>query len=204
MWLVVKRNISGEIRYYWERMATMFKSKDSIDGRFLDSYLVYEGAPTTQVVGLDHLEGESISVMVDGAAHPDVQVVNGTITLRLQASHVVAGLPFVSEVEPLLPELATEEGSSLTREQRIINLNISLSDSLGMTIGKYDERRNETVEEIPFRETQDLTGERLPLFSGIKTINFLEGYHTLASYFIRQTYPFPLTVTHVVNELEVN
>ena len=212
LWVAVERSVqldpedpeTVEPRWYIEKKSPQFKGTTSQEGRFLDSHLVYDGEATNILTGLEHLEGRNVSVLADGAVHPDVQVVGGQITLQYETSHAVVGLAFESEVRPHLPEIPTEEGTSMTRVQKISSLAISLYRSLGMEIGVDHSEDGERIEEQPFRRPTDLTGRAVPLYTGVYPMTFMEGFDRKSEYFIRQRQPLPLTVLSIVDEIEVN
>lgn len=202
LWTVVERMVNGFPRYYVEKKSIQFKSEEAIDGRFLDSFLVYDGPATETISGLGHLEGQNISILADGAVVPlQFVVLGGNIQLPAPASHVVAGLPYTSEVRPNLPEIPMADGTSLMRVQSITKINISLYRSLGMWIGVDNSEDGEREEEQPFRKPTDLTGQALPLVTGIYEMNFMEAYDNKSEYFIRQKDPLPLTITGIVDEV---
>lgn len=204
VWVVVNRTIDGEEKYYIEKLADWYKSDIPDDGRFLDSYLVYMGAPATTVSGLVHLAGMEINALVDGTVHPPIFVDSlGRAILQYPGSHIVLGLPYESEVRPHLADADIRDGSSRGRNQRITNVKIDLYRSLGMYVGRWDREDGEHEEEIPFRVPGDLMGQAVPLFTGWYNLAFPEGFDLEAEYFIRQKQPLPLTVRGVVDEIEV-
>ena len=204
MWVLVKRVIGGEDKWYLEKMADWFKSEDAADGRFLDSHLVYDSTPTSTISGLDHLVGESVDILADGSVHPS-RIVDGSgeITLNNNYSVVVIGLPYESEVRPHLIDADVRDGTSRGRAQRITNVSIDLYRSLGMWIGRYDKEDGDYEEEIPFRVPGDSLGVAVPLYTGWYTIAFPEGFDKDDVYYIKQKQPLPLTVRGVVDEGEV-
>lgn len=214
VWAVVRRNIDGTDYFYVEKFADTFTSEAAIDGRFLDSYSVYDDVATdtlTHGVGgidLEHLIGETVSVLADGTVHPDVVVsatASGTITLDGEYSLVVVGFNFTSEVRPFLSEIPSNDGATLGKRQRITEIRINFYRSLGVFYGRYNaEEDTELLEELAFRVPYDNMGEAVPLFSGVRIIDFPEGYDTSPEYFIRQTQPLPLTIKSVVDVVEVD
>jgi hypothetical protein len=62
--------------------------------------------------GLDHLEGETVGVLADGAPRGNFAVDQGAVALDPPASVVEAGLPFHHVIEPLPPELTNGFGAS--------------------------------------------------------------------------------------------
>lgn len=70
-------------------------------GVFVDGAGIYDGAPTTTVGGLDVFEGETVSVVADGARVPDRVVTGGAITLPEAASRVIVGQAMLRRFECL-------------------------------------------------------------------------------------------------------
>lgn len=205
VWVATKRIINGSEKYYIEKMEDWFKEEEAEWGRFLDSHLVYEGVAVTTISGLDHLAGEYVDVLADGTVHPPVFVnLSGEITLNNEYSHVVIGLPYETEVWPYNADINTDAGTSFGRMQRITDVYIDIYNSLGMTIGRYDQEDGEYEEEVPFRVPGDLTGQQVPLYTGIVSLAFPEGFDREAAYFVKQTQPLPLTIRGVVDVVEVN
>ena len=204
VWVIVERAIDGEVRHYLEKMDVQFKSPDSIDARFLDSFAHYFGSPVNVITGLEHLEGEEVHILADGTAHPTRTVVGGEILLNNTYANVVVGKQFISEIWPMLPEIPTgDSGTAFGRMQRITDIDIDLYRTLGIYIGRWSAEDGEHEEEYPFRVPGDLTGQAVPLYSGIRHINYPEGFDREATYFIRQKQPLPLTVRAVVDVIEV-
>ena len=204
VWIVVKRTISGDTdKYYVEKLEDFFKSDSSTEARFLDSFSVYDGAPTNTISNLDYLEGKTVSILADGMVHPDRVVDGGEITLQDSFSKVIVGLAYVSEVWPTITEIPTSIGTSYTRMSRIVKLNVNYYNSGGVLFGRYDSEDGERIEEAAFRRPWDLTNEPVPLFSGTISYNFLLGFDRDIRYFIRQIQPLPLTVRGIVDLIEV-
>lgn len=202
VWAIINRTIDGNEVYYVEKMFEAFKSTDSLDARFLDSSVLYEGAATDTITGLDHLEGESVAILADGTVHPNVTVNSGSITLNDEYSTILVGLNYISEIWPLPPDAAGSEGTNLGRMQRVRHVLVDLYRSLGMEIGREDSEDGEYAETVPFRIPGDVTGTRVPLFTGIKKIDFPEGYDRQTKYFVRQRQPLPLTLRAAVDVVE--
>jgi hypothetical protein len=214
VWIVVRRSIDGTDYFYVEKFADTFASEESVDGRFLDSFSVYKGAATDTIVhgtggiDLEHLIGETVSVLADGTVHPEVEVLpddDGTIVLDDEYSTVVVGFNFISEVRPYLMEAPSNEGSTLGKVQKILEIRINFYRSLGVFYGRYNaEEDTEHVEELAFRVPSDNMGEAVPLYTGTRIIDFPEGYDNTPEYFIRQEQPLPLTIKSVVDVVEVD
>jgi hypothetical protein len=117
LWMVARRNKGGGQR----RILVSSKRSDRMR---LDAARLYSGAPANGVTGLDHLDGESITLMAgDGAGnfaqYRDVPVTGGAASLPagVTAPVIVAGLPYVSRFESLPLDLGGP-GSTQGSRQR--------------------------------------------------------------------------------------
>jgi hypothetical protein len=201
---VVKREIDGDDKYYFEVFADRFMAETAEYSRFLDSHLVFNTTATDTVTGLDHLEGKEVGILVDGLVHPPRTVSSGEITLDAEYTHIVVGLPYTSIIWPLLEDVATAaEGTSLSRSQRISNLSVNLFKTLGCVMGRNDVEDGETTELIPFRNAADAYIEQIPLFTGWFKVGYLEGFGLESDYFFMQTLPLPMTIRAIVDTVEV-
>ena len=73
---------------------------------YLDSYneQYYEPAQTV-LDGLDHLEGQTVQVLVDGAVEPSKVVTGGQITTERAGNRIAAGIQIKSKVVTLAPDV---------------------------------------------------------------------------------------------------
>lgn len=149
----------------------------------------------TEISGLDHLEGEDVTVVVDGALPSTQQIytVSGNmITLKRRAAVVTVGLPYSGTLH-LLP---TAKGATLKR--KFSDVTIGLVKSLGMTIGQFgnDMRRIYFNEDVP-------AGHPPALFTGEKRIHFESTYAYDPEIIIIQDQPLPLMVLYIVFKSEI-
>lgn len=209
VWLTVRRYVNGSWRYYLEKLAPEFRGTTANEGRFLDSYTVVDNSVTQAsfLNGYTYLEGKTVSILADGTVHAPVLVqAGGYIPLDDVYDEIVFGLPYYSEVRPLLSELSLKDGTSKGRTQRITSLAIDFYRTLGIYIGRTsqeDSTQYDHEEEISFRLPQHNMGEPVPLFTGIHTHDFPEGFDVTSNYYIRQKQPLPFTVRGVVDSVEV-
>jgi hypothetical protein len=111
VWVVVNRTIDGATARYIE----VFDSGDgtgTTDG-YSDSYLTYSGVATTTLSGLDHLEGETVQIKVNGATHADKTVTSGAVTLDVSATTATVGLPYTTTIETLDEDFDVGRGTML-------------------------------------------------------------------------------------------
>lgn len=100
VYFVVKRCINGETKRFIERMHTRIIENTS-DGFFVDCGLKAEfQEEVTEIKGLEHLEGKTVSILADGGVYSAV-VEGGAVTLQNPAKKVTIGLPYTFELETL-------------------------------------------------------------------------------------------------------
>jgi len=198
LWMVVKRTIGGLTKRYIEYMTPLFDdATDQADAFFVDSGLSYSGPPATTFSGLEHLEGETLSILADGATHPDDTVVDGSITLDRSASKVHIGYSYNSDIFTLRPEAGSQDGVSQGKTKRIHRVTLRLNNSLGGELGEDEDSLNLLV----FRTTTDPMDTVPPLFTGDVTMEWDAEYNTEARMFIRQSQPLPFTLLAIMPQL---
>lgn len=200
LWLTIEREIAGQPLVFLERMDAIRVPSTTTDVIHLDSYSRYSGVPISVIHNLEHLIGRSVSILVDGAQHPDRSVsAQGQLTLDYPGSEVYIGLSYSSVCEPLLENVAMSDGGSKGRTARLVSGDILILNSLLFEFGTDEIDMN--LE--PFRYATDITGVVEPLFSGIKQVLWSGDYDIEPRLILRQTMPFPFTVLGIVLKAEV-
>jgi hypothetical protein len=201
VWVIVKRTINSVTRRYVEYLNGFdFTETDNTTFNFLDSQLNYDGSATTTITGLDHLEGETVSVLADGSTHPDKTVSSGSITLDRSSTKVKVGLPFTSLLQTMRLDAGAANGTSQAKTKRIYDISLRLYESVGVEVGPD----LQNMERIPFRSSADSMDTAIPVFTGDKEIEFRGNYETDGFIFVRQTQPLPLTVLSLYPNLVTN
>ena len=90
--------------------------------------------PTATWSGLDHLEGQSVSVLADGIVKAPVAVSAGAIQLDAPASAIVAGLDYRHVVEPLPPLVSNAIGTGYGIKVRLIEATFRLLETQALTV----------------------------------------------------------------------
>lgn len=155
-----------------------------------------------QFSGLDHLENEVVSVLADGAVHPQRRVQSGLITLNRKASIVHVGLPYDFFVETTRFVTQGSVGTLQGQKARVQRVNLRLHESLGGEVGVGPDPNK--MEEFVFRQTASSMNRAIPLFTGDKEVPVPEGWTTEPTIFIRQPQPLPMTVLAVMPRMEAN
>lgn len=200
IWLVVERDIDGGPRRYIEFIETQFDSETQTleDAYYVDAGLTGTSVTaTTTWTGLEHLEGEAVSVLADGAAHPDVVVTNGTITLTRTANTVQVGLGYTSRVRTVPIEVGGNGETSIGKLKRATNAFIRFVD----TVGARAKQEGSSYEDIipfgpgPMNQPPDL-------FNGTKKITLSGRRDYDLQVTVEQTQPLPMTIVNIAIEME--
>lgn len=196
-WLIVKRTVNGATVRHIEYITPRFDSNTTQDAFFVDSGLTYDGAPADVISGLGHLEGQTVSVLVDGATHPDRVVTGGSITLNREGSKIHIGLAYESNIKTLNIEAGSADGTSQGKTKRIHRVAMRLYKTLGLKFGPADDK----LDTMTFRTSADEMGNPPALFTGDKSINWNGYYETAGLIYLRQDQPLPFTLLGLFPQL---
>jgi hypothetical protein len=194
VYLSVKRTIDGTTVRHIVYLKSLYFNDDVTDAFFVDSGLTYDGSATTTIKSLNHLEGETVTILADGAAHADKTVSNGTITLDRSASKVHVGYGYTSSLETLRMEAGAEDGIAQGKIKRIHGVTARFFQTVGAELGPD----TSNLDRLPFRDSSMAMDEAVPLFTGDKEISFPSGYDNDAKIVIRQTQPLPMTILAIM------
>lgn len=194
VYLSVKRTINSATVRHIVYLKSLYFNDDVTDAFFVDSGLTYDGSATTTITSLNHLEGETVTILADGAAHADKTVSNGTITLDRSASKVHVGYGYTSLLETLRMEAGAEDGVAQGKIKRIHGVTARFFQTVGAELGPD----TSNLDRLPFRDSSMNMDEAVPLFTGDKEISFPSGYDNDAKIVIRQTQPLPMTILAIM------
>jgi len=165
------------------------------DSFFVDAGIVDTGGDVT-IDGLDHLEGETVTVLADGAVQANKVVSGGEITIDEAADRVVVGLPYTYQVSPMRLDVNTQTGTTLGSIRNISKLDISFfatgNARFGDGIDTYD---------IDWRTTEPY-GSPPDLFTGFKEAQFDGGFTTEMNIVISGSDALPCTVRAIVANID--
>ena len=200
LYIIVKRTINSVTRRYVEHLTLFDYGTDQTDAFYVDSGLTYSGGATTSITGLDHLEGQAVTILADGATHPNKTVSSGAITLDRSSTKVHIGLPYTSLLQTMRIESQSNEGTSQSKTKRINEVTLRLHETVGVEVGAS----LTDMERIPFRSSAAAMDTAVPLFTGDKQVEFRDDFNTDGHVYVRQTQPLPLTLLSIYPMLTVN
>ena len=142
------------------------------------------------ISGLDHLEGETVSVQTDGDPYAQYlyTVIEGQVYLNELASVIHAGLPYTGTLQFLPLGDGSRTGTGQTKPRKIYLTALRLFKSLGIWIGQDENSLRElTPKDYGF------TGQA-SLFSGDMEKFYGGTWSKNAEPIIKQTRPLPLFI----------
>jgi len=202
-------NSAGKIKINKEIIKYTGKSSNDLTGCTRGENLTTAAAHTSgdtvdQVVetlsGLTHLEGQTVSILADGATHPTKTVSSGAISLDRAAKKVKVGLAYTSLLQTMRIDAGSQNGTSQGKTKRIYEITLRLFETVGVEVGPDLDH----MERIPFRSSANPMNEGIAPFTGDKEVEFRGNYDTDGFIVVRQTQPLPLTVLSVYPRLVTN
>lgn len=160
---------------------------------FLDSAVTYEfEEPSAVLTNLQHLEGRTITALVDGGVIDGLVVENGQVTLPDPATSVTAGLGYTSTIETLPLAYQTQSGWTLAKPQTQAKAVLRLVDSRAVKAGPTDTK----MEALRSRVTE-LPGQPPALMNGVYETLLRPELNGGARMVVQSSDPLPFTVTSI-------
>ena len=200
LWVIVKYTIGGATRRYIAYLEAEAQEGDTQSGwAYSDMMLTYSGAAATTITGLDHLEGEEVWVLRDGARHPNCTVSGGSITLQIASEVVQVGLPCPAVLETMNIDGGSQSGTSQGKTKRVHAMTIRVDNSLGGMAGPDDAN----LTEMRYRTPSVPMGEAPPPFTGDVEMEWGGDYSKQMVVRIVKDRPMPMTVIAIMPQAVV-
>jgi len=190
VYVVVARTINGGTKRYVERLKPIDFGTDVQDAFFVDSGLTYSGSAATTISGLDHLEGQTVKILGNGATHTDKTVSSGSITLDRAVTKAHIGLSYNSVLQTMRIDAGGAQGTSQGKIKRVNDVTVRVYRSLGLRVGSSESQ----TDLIPFRTSASPMDKPVTMFTGDKEVEFDGGYETDGHVVVSQAQALPLTV----------
>lgn len=152
----LERTINGERKRYLELLSKNFNDDVApSDATFLDcSIRITSEEEFDTISGLDHLEGQTVRVIEQGAYQGDYTVENGEILLDADVTDVLVGLPYEAYFDTLERDFQDKQLSTKMSKLRVYKLKLYLVRTLGLTVQRLETGRVTTLVTFdPSRET---------------------------------------------------
>lgn len=189
-YVLVERNN----KWMLEKFDETLNSDSSLDGTSM--------TPKATWSGLDHMEGNLVTVLSENAVQSPKRVSGGKITLDYASTSIEVGYPYTHCIAPMPPTVQSVGGPGQGRSMRPIShtFRIQNSASLRLDTGKG-------FLEIPFKRLGNSILDRVPeAYTGDKTVRAF-GWRrggTAPLWRIEHDVPVPFTLLSVSSEISIN
>lgn len=194
LYVIVRRQVNGLQKRYVERQASR-RVTTAANYFFVDSGATYSGAPTSTISNLTWLEGKTVSILADGAVHPQRTVLDGQIQLDRPATMVTVGLPYQSDIKTLPLATMADSAYGQGRKKNVNKVFIRVKDSSGVKAGPNEA----DLVEFKQRTTEPYGTPPTPV-SGVMEIDVKPSWGDDAQILVRQDYPLPMMVVAMAME----
>ena len=134
LWVLLDRGLDDPTQFFLERFVA-----ESVPRDFLDSFATQlNSPPSTAITGIVHLKNQTVSVSVDGATHPDIDLdANGDGTLDFDGARITVGLKYKSLMRtlPMVASAKTGAGVSMSKRWNRLFLRV-LNSALPLVNGQ--------------------------------------------------------------------
>ena len=196
LWMIVRREINGQTVRYVELLRNpLGNNEDHREAFYVDCGLTYRGQEATTISGLEHLEGQTVQALVDGAASPDQVVQGGKIELQYPGSIVHIGLAAPCAMATMSLEAGATNGTAQGKKKRLTNVIVRMLNSLGGNLGPS----LNDLETLNFRRPSQHMNNPPPLFTGdTEPIPWKGGYERDARIWYTNDQPLPVTLLAIM------
>jgi hypothetical protein len=216
---IVERTINGKTRRYLELLTREYLSNVELkDITFMDSSIRYQGTPTNKIAGLDHLEGETVTVVENGAIVGSYPVKNDVVTddageiiateyyidLDTEVSDAWIGLPYDAYFKTLERDFGDKQLSTHNSKIRIYKLYFTLLNTLGMTVQQLND--GEEFNLIVFDPHEDISTQPEPI-SGREELDVMSTWTNDIMHYSMKVNAIPClpcTVAGITTGIEIN
>jgi hypothetical protein len=193
LYVIVNRGTQASPLRYVERMQSR-EYATLADAWFMDSALqtTVGAGPVTSVGGLDHLNGNTVSVLVNGQIQPSKVVSGGSITLTTPATtgqKILVGLPITAELKTL-PVTLQMEGFGQYRVKNVSKAFLRVLRSGDFYMGPSADK---LVKSNPYNTSATMVSENVDVL-------LTPTWDWDGTVLVRQTDPLPLEITSLTTE----
>jgi hypothetical protein len=149
------------------------------------------------ISGLSWLEGKTVSILADGAVHPQRVVTSGAVSLEVAANIVTIGLPYESDLQTL-PLALQIDGFGQGRYKNVNKAWLRVYKSSGIFVGPDENNLVEAKQ----RSTEPY-GSPPALKSDEIMVMLTPTWAASGQVYIRQTDPLPLNIVGLTVEVAI-
>lgn len=205
LWLQVKRTIDGNTERHIEVLTKPFlRGSIATEAVYMDAALTYSGVATTFVTGLDHLEGETVTILADGVSQGTKTVSSGAITLDEAAEEITVGLAYAGTMDTLnLDAVNALNGPSIMSIGGVFQVHASLFET-GLVYFKRKDQADDQYVLFEPRTAPATMDTPITLLEGIYNLDIEMQWGRNKGVSVQFRSPYPGTLRGMMFEVEVN
>lgn len=204
-------------------LQTVFQPSEEFPSEYAAGQMFY--FTRTSITGLDHLEGEQVAVLVDGAVlaspyndkeeYDIVTVTGGTVTIDEPAAIIVVGRPICADIKTLNVS-TVEQSPTLIESVNVNKMYVRVQDTRGLYVANtfpeesLDQKDGHTVEKMDsldealVPQEADLIGNRyFPPVSKRCEVTMRGEWSNNGQVSFRQVDPFHFEILSIIPDLTV-
>ena len=187
----IKKRVKLEVVSRTSGTVVKVKAKTLVPTELRGVATQYWARAVTELTGLEHLEGETISILADGNVLPQKVVEDGMVDLGKPYAKIHAGLPYTSLIELLDIDIQELGVQTYSKPKSVSEVDVSYVDSRGGFLANdIDSKFYEIVQ----RKVAD-ADYPIPLQTGRKRIAISPRTDTVGHLAFKQEDPLPITIT---------
>lgn len=208
VWMVVERPFGFQNLHYIEKMARADECIGGTLSKNMDSYLVYSGAATTTISGLDHLAGLEVAVWADGQAvadtdNPELVSSLGIVTLSSAVSNAVIGIPYDWRFKSSKLAHSASAGTALLMKKKVSRLGLLMRNVVASAVRVGRDFTNLRGMPAVYKGKALTTGQVLEEYDQSPS-SFDGSWDTDSRLCMEGASPYPVTLMGVVLAIETN
>lgn len=125
----VRRTINGAAKRYLELWALESEALNGARSILTDCTLYWTGPLGTEITGLSHIEGKTVSVWANSKDQGEYTVASGAITIGEAMTEAYVGLPYTARYKSAKLALGVATGHPLTQRQKLDHVGLVLANT---------------------------------------------------------------------------
>lgn len=200
IYAVINRTINGQTKRYIEQFVVENNSTYQQDHIMTDCTKIYSfEEATTELTGLEYLEGKEVYVMADGYLLDKMTVAEGKLNLPKETKNAYVGLPYTMIIEQPNFDITTQDtGTMQARKKAVQKCILRLQNSYGGYVGA----NKDCLDNIRYdNEYMQIDDESKILYSGDLEIPIRGGFNNEGRIYIKHDTPYSFSVSAIIRSV---
>lgn len=200
IYAVINRTINGQTKRYIEQFVVENNSTYQQDHIMTDCTKTYSfEEATTELTGLEYLEGKEVYVMADGYLLDKMTVAEGKLNLPKQTKNAYVGLPYTMIIEQPNFDMTTQDtGTMQARKKAVQKCILRLQNSYGGYVGA----NKDCLDNIRYdNEYMQIDDESKILYSEDLEIPIRGGFNNEGRIYIKHDTPYSFSVSTIIRSV---